>query len=167
MRAPEGLRPDARQAIDSAAEDARGRGHRHLGTGHVLMGVLGVPTGPGARRLAAVGVTLHEVDLAFVRLVGYGHRPASVPGVPVDGVGEDAHGPAQTGSRWSRWSLRRRPLPMSSAARAVLHVAAAGSGGRVGTEHLVVGLWECTDGVARRILEQRGVTADAIEGTRG
>lgn len=159
------LHADVRQVLAAASEDARGRGHRHLGTGHLLMGVLSVPTAPGAQRLAALGVTLHEVDLEFVRVAGYGAR-AAPPDAELAGDGaEDVYGPRE--ARRRRWWQRRRPLPMSTAARAALRAAGAAAGGEVGTEHLLVGLMGSVDALARQILAGRGVTAEKVRGRPG
>jgi len=157
---PDRLNADTRRVLAAATEDARGRGHRHLGTGHLLMGVLSVPTAPGARRLAALGVTLHAVDLEFVRIAGYGQRAAPPDGELTGDAAEDVFGSGPLVRR--RWWQRRRPLPMSAAARAALRAAGAQTDGPVGTEHLLLGLLVSTPGLAHRLLTGHGVTAERI-----
>lgn len=157
MTGPDALTPATRQAWAAAAEDARGRGHRHLGTAHLLLGVLATPGSPGAARLAAAGVLLHDVDLDVVALVGYAIRP---PPPELSGsAAEDAFGPQPPARR----TWRRRPLPMTACVADALRRAGAEAGGPVDTDHLVRALFTGTDGLAHRILLKRGVTADALD----
>lgn len=156
MTGPDALTPAARQAWAAAAEDARGRGHRHLGTAHLLLGVLATPGSPGATRLAAAGALLHDVDLDLVALVGYGTRP---PPPELSGAAaEDAFGPQPPARR----TWRRRPLPVTACVSEALRRAGTEAGGPVDTDHLVRGLFACTDSLAHRILTRRGVTAGPL-----
>lgn len=174
--APDRLAPELLRALTRAAEDARGRGHVHLGTGHLLMGVLGVPYSPGAKMLGGLGVLLHDVDAEIVRVAGYGRRTAEDGEVP-DGersgsaavsvsaavtaaADEDVVGPSDAPRR--RWFRHRAPLPTSGAASAALRHAGEVADAAVGTEHLVLGLLASADGLARRILTGRGVTTDRV-----
>jgi len=119
---PERLTPTLQRALAFAVEDARGRGHGHLGTGHLLMGVLGVPAGAGAAALGELSVLLHDVDAEIVRVAGYGRRRVTegeLAGVSV----EDVFGPPDAPHR--RWFARSAPLPPSDAARAALRHAAS------------------------------------------
>lgn len=156
--APDRLTPELRRALALAAEDARGRGHRHLGTGHLLMGVLGVPYARGAQVLARLRVSLHDVDAEIVRIAGYG--PRDPDGEPGGTVAEDVFGRA--GAPRRRWLRRPGPLPTSDAASAALRHASEAGGPAVGTEHLVLGLLAGPDGLACRILVARGVTLDHL-----
>lgn len=154
VTAPDHLTPTLQRALAAAAEDARGRGHRHLGTGHLLMGVLGVPDAPGAAVLGRLGVLLHYVDAEIVRVAGYGERdPGNVP----EGVSpEDVFGTPGTPRR--RWFARSAPIPTSAAAGVALRYAGTAGGAAIGTQHLVRGLLESEDGLARHILAAHGVT---------
>lgn len=158
MTEPDHLTPDLRRALALAAEDARGRGHRHLGTGHLLMGVLGVPYARGAAVLGKLGVLLHHVDAEIVRVAGYGRRePDGGPqGVSV----EDVFGTADAAPR--RWFARAAPLPTSGSASSALRHAGTVGGDAVGTEHLVLGLLDSADGLAAHIMAAHGVTAERL-----
>ena len=151
------LHETTRRAVALAFEDGRGRGHRHLGTGHLLMGVLGAPDGAGARVLGRLGVTLHDVDTELVRVVGYGVR-AAPPGNGLSGPAEEDAFGGPTVGRPRGWSWRRRPVPLSAAAAAALRSAVAATDAPVGTDHLLLGLLASTDGLAHRMLAARGVT---------
>jgi hypothetical protein len=158
VTAPAALDPTTRQAWAAAAEDARGRGHRHLGTGHLLLGVLATPGSPGAARLGAAGLLVHDVDLDVVRLVGYGTRPPPPDAGLSAAAAEDAFGPQPPPRR----SWRRRPLPLTGCAREALRRAATEAAGTIGTDHLLRGLFGCTDGLAHRILAARGITPGSL-----
>lgn len=153
---PDRLTPELRRALALAAEDARGRGHDHLGTGHLLMGVLGVPYAPGAAALGALKVLLHDVDAEIVRVAGYGRRTGELEGVSA----EDVFGRADAPPR--RWFRRQAPLPTSAAAGAALRHASDEGGTSVGTEHLVLGLLASREGLAHRFLATRDVTAERV-----
>lgn len=155
---PERLTPALRRALALAAEDARGRGHGHLGTGHLLMGVLGAPDGGGAAVLATLEVLLHYVDAEIVRVAGYGRRSAT--GELGEVSAEDVFGPPDAPAR--RWFQRHTPLSPSSAAQVALQHASEVGDAAVGTEHLVLGLAESSGGLARRILIAHGATADRV-----
>ncbi|HEY3504824.1 MAG TPA: Clp protease N-terminal domain-containing protein [Actinocatenispora sp.] len=59
---------EARRAIVLAQEEARTMRHDHIGTGHVLIGILTVGEGPGARALVGLGVDPEAVRQYVARL---------------------------------------------------------------------------------------------------
>ncbi|MGQ0574323.1 MAG: Clp protease N-terminal domain-containing protein [Pseudonocardia sp.] len=155
---PDRLTPDLRQALARAAEDARGRGHGHLGTAHLLMGVLGVPYAPGGAALGSLGVLLHHVDVEIVRVAGYGRGGAAADPGPVDA--QDVAGPPDLPR--PRWFRRGTPLPTSDAAAAALRHAGEVGGDAVHTGHLVLGLLASPGGLAHRILADHDVTGERV-----
>jgi ATP-dependent Clp protease ATP-binding subunit ClpC len=116
----------ARLVVVSAQEEARTLRHDHIGTEHLLLGVLHQHEEPGARALAALGVGLGDARAQVVRLVG-------LPGEP---------SPAQ--------------LPMTPAARDALGNALREAielgGTRVGPEHVLLAALRERDGVIVRVL---------------
>ena len=64
------LTPRAKRVIEFSVEEARRRGHNHIGTEHLLLGLLreGGGTGPGV--LESLGVNLDEVRARVVQLIG-------------------------------------------------------------------------------------------------
>ncbi len=76
--APEqGLTPNARLAIERAAEDARRLGHGCIGTEHLLLGLVRTPDCAAARTLAAAGSGPTELYTDIMALFG---SPESRPG---------------------------------------------------------------------------------------
>ena len=76
--APEqGLTPNARLAIERAAEDARRLGHGCIGTEHLLLGLVRTPGCAAARTLAAAGSGPNELYTDIMALFG---SPESRPG---------------------------------------------------------------------------------------
>jgi len=69
---------DAKTALKSALESALDLGHNYIGCEHLLLGVAAVDDGPGARALAAQGVTsetLRPAVRALVREAAGGTSP--------------------------------------------------------------------------------------------
>jgi ATP-dependent Clp protease ATP-binding subunit ClpC len=116
----------ARLVVVAAQEEARTMRHDHIGTEHLLLGVLHQHEEPGARALAALGVGLGDARAQVVRVVGLPEEPS----------------PAQ--------------LPMTAAARDALGNALREAielgGTRVGPEHVLLAVLRERDGVAVRIL---------------
>ncbi len=98
------LRVDARRAVlTAAAEEARRRGDRRLGTDHLLLGVLHDRESPA---VAALGLTLESARAASLAL---------------DRAALTAVGVAAANVSVTQGSMRaHRLLPLSSGARAVL-----------------------------------------------
>src|SRR5580698_1215807 len=57
---PRGFTGRHKQAVDLAMEQARQLGHDHLGTEHLLLGLLGAGDGVAAQVLASMGISLDE-----------------------------------------------------------------------------------------------------------
>jgi ATP-dependent Clp protease ATP-binding subunit ClpC len=116
----------ARLVVAAAQEEARTLRHDHIGTEHLLLGVLHQDAEPGARALAALGVGLGDARAQVVRIVGLPEEPS----------------PAQ--------------LPTTPAARDALGNALREAielgGTRVGPEHVLLAVLRERDGVAVRVL---------------
>jgi hypothetical protein len=129
----------ARHVVVLAQEAARVRLHHHIGTEHLLLGLLGEPDGLGAQiLLAAAGSATVVTDAVdAVAAPGTENSPAKIPFTP-DG-------------------------------KAVLEQAAQQSKDLghdfVGTEHLLLGLLAVTDGTAAGILAGLGVDPEATRTT--
>ena len=162
---------DARQAVVLAQEEAVALHHGWIGTEHLLLGVLRAD-GDGARLLAGFGVDAAGVRDDVVRIVGRGEddidRDAlATLGIDLEAVRERverAFGPGALsrrgrcrrggiGAAWSR--SRRAPRRRSSC---TLREATSLGERDLRGEHLVLGLLREGDGVAARILTERGVT---------
>lgn len=117
----------ARQVVALAQGESRGLGHAHVGTEHILLGLLREHQGIAARVLDSFDITLERARGEVVRIVG---------------VGEE-HG-------------ARRQVPFTAHAKQVLQLAlqeALDHGHNyIGTEHLLLGLLALGEGVPMQIL---------------
>jgi ATP-dependent Clp protease ATP-binding subunit ClpC len=126
----------ARQVVVLAQEEARRLNHDHIGTEHLLLGLLREPDGIAAQALGALDVTLERVRGEVVRVVGLGDQPSptQMPFTP------DA-------KRVLELALRET-LPLGQ------HY--------IGLEHILLGLISLNEGPTVQILRDLEVTPDAI-----
>jgi hypothetical protein len=128
--------PRARNSVVLAQEAARSMGHDHVGTEHVLLGILGNPEGVGAKALARWSLTPADVEHDIEERVGRG----------------DAAGPGH---------IRFDPKAKKSLELALREALQLGHN-YIGTEHLVLGVVRTDGGVAAAILGDRGITPDEV-----
>ena len=144
-RPPRGDRPfrmdrftgRARTAVREAQSDASDLRHGYVGTEHLLLGVLSVPRCLAAEALASAGFT-REIVMAKLE-----------PG--------DVH----------RERTRRRHIPFTPLATKALELALQNAvrlgHNYIGTEHVLLGLLDVTDGLASKVMTEAGLTKAAIE----
>ena len=125
-----------RQVVVVAQEEARGLGHQHIGTEHVLVALLRVSDGAAAEVLRSLGVTVEHVREQIVKIVGRG-----------EGVTTDQ-------------------IPFTPRAKKVLELslreAQTLGHEQIRPEHVLLGLLSETDGVAYRILLESDAFPDTI-----
>jgi ATP-dependent Clp protease ATP-binding subunit ClpC len=126
----------ARQAVIAAGDEARELGHGHIGSEHLLLGLLHEQEGVAARALASSGISLADTRRAVSRYV------------PTEG--QPSHG----------------QLPITPRGKQILERADEESrslgNNYVGTEHLLLALADVDDGVAMKILRDRDVDEPKI-----
>jgi ATP-dependent Clp protease ATP-binding subunit ClpA len=126
----------ARKVVVLAQEEARSFDHGHIGTEHILLGLLCVQDGLAARVLATTGITVDAVRGKVGQLVGDGD--------------EASHG----------------QIPFTPRAKKVLELslreALAVGHNYIGTEHILLGLVRENDGVAARILLELGADSHRV-----
>jgi ATP-dependent Clp protease ATP-binding subunit ClpA len=126
----------ARQVVVLAQDEARLFKHNHIGTEHLLLGLLREEQGLAGRVLDALDITVEEVHLQVARIVGQGDE-------------------VTTGQ-----------IPFTPRAKKVLELALreALSFGHdyIGTEHILLGLVREDNGVGARILLNFGVNANSV-----
>jgi len=116
----------ARHVVVLAQEEARGFQHNYIGTEHLLLGVLGEPTGIGGRALTGFGLSLPDVREEVLARIGPGQQRL------------DGH------------------IPFTPRAKKVLEFALreaiALQHNYIGTEHVLLGLVREGDGVGAQII---------------
>jgi len=125
----------SRRTLVLAQDEARSLGHEHIGTEHLLLGLLEEGTGVAARVLTDLGVTLEAAR-------------ARVPAAP-------AGGPATVGA--PPFTPRAKSV-LEYALREALQFGHS----YIGTEHLLLGLVREDDGSAARILADLGVPTPTV-----
>jgi ATP-dependent Clp protease ATP-binding subunit ClpC len=121
----------ANAAMEAAEAEARTLRHDHIGTEHLLLGVLSQADEVGARALGALGVTLGEARAQVMRIVGLPEGP-SPPELPMTPPARDA---------------------LAGALREAIELG----GTAVGPEHVLLAVLRERDGVAVRVLLGAGV----------
>jgi ATP-dependent Clp protease ATP-binding subunit ClpC len=122
-----------------ASDESRALGHDHIGTEHLLLGLLREQEGLAARVLAGLGITSDEIRALVLRVVGRGDEPAATSQIPFTPHAKHA---------------------LELALREALSLGH----NYVGTEHLLLGLAHANDGVAMRVLLDFDVDAEVIHG---
>jgi ATP-dependent Clp protease ATP-binding subunit ClpC len=124
------------RALVLARDDARVLGHGHIGTEHVLLGLIQESLGTASKLLQATGITRDLVFDAVRDTVGRG------PGAP------SGH------------------IPFTPRVKKVIRLAHTSSvddsSSHVGTEHILIGLLREGDGVAIEILKRLRVDVGAL-----
>ncbi len=162
---------EAREAVVAAQGEAAALRHGWIGTEHLLLGVLATG-GDGARLLAGFGVDHAGVREDVLRTIGRGDDdldPAALAtlGIDLDAVRERVERAFGPGALSRRGRCRRggtsAHIPFCARAKKALELTlreATALGARdLRSEHIVLGLLCEGDGVAARVLAQRGVTA--------
>lgn len=170
---------DARHVLVLAQREALSLGHDHIGTEHLLLGLLDASSGVAAQVLVGSGVKAGDVRSRVERIVGR-CRPLhddaaalSAIGIDLDQVRatvEETFGPGALDSappsRRSRRLRRRRCLarpghpPFTPRSKKVLELALrqclALHHDHIGAEHILLGLIAEGEGLACRILVESG-----------
>jgi ATP-dependent Clp protease ATP-binding subunit ClpA len=152
------LSPQVKKVIDLAIDEARRLGHSHVGTEHLLLGIVRESESTAAKVLGSFGVTLETVRQNVIATLGQPHREvgASAPqpigqsGGPFDPFIDPAK--RQFAGPFDRFTDRaKRVLALAQdEARRFNH-------NYIGTEHILVGLIREEEGVAARALRTLGV----------
>ena len=126
----------ARRVVVLAQEEARMLNHAHIGTEHLLLGLVHEGQGVAARALEALGISLEAVRREVEEIIGQGERPLS------------GH------------------IPFTPRAKKVLELSLRESNELgheyIGTEHILLGLVREGEGVAAQVLVKMGADLDRV-----
>jgi ATP-dependent Clp protease ATP-binding subunit ClpA len=174
----------ARAVVVKAQEECRALGHHHIGTEHLLLGLLDPSAGATATLLADAGVAAPGVRDAVRRLVAQPRTPLTSEdaealrsiGIDLERVlgsleatlGAGALAPCAPPRR-GLFRRRRRVgghVPFTARAKKVLELslreALALGSGHIGSEHVLLGLLREGGGLAATVLVQQGVDLEAL-----
>jgi hypothetical protein len=127
----------ARTTVKLARDEARERGHGHVETGHVILGLLGEPEGFAAKAIAALSPGVDQVASAVVTELGPALRK------PPERI------------RFSRGAKKTLELAL----REALHR----NHNYIGTEHILLGLLRNEKDAGAQLLHRLGVTREAAD----
>ncbi len=126
----------ARQAIVLAQEEARMLSHNHIGTEHLLLGLIHEGQGVAARALESLGISLEDVRRNVEEIIGRGQETLS------------GH------------------IPFTPRAKKVLELSLRESQqlghDYIGTEHILLGLIREGEGVAAQVLVKLGADLNRV-----
>jgi len=126
----------AKNALQLATEEARTLNHAYIGTEHLLLGLIRERNGVSGEVLHSMGVTLDQARGATQSLMGVGKQPA--PKV-------------QPLSKRTVQAIERAVAEAEQLDHSF-----------VGTEHLLLGIIETSDGAAVGVLDRLGLPADKV-----
>ena len=130
----------ARRVLTLGSEEARGLGHDHLGTEHLLLGLIAEGDGAAARSFARLGVTLDAAREQVVAELSHASGPPTEDRLPV---------------------TPRARATLDAAPRQALGLKDDG----VGTEHLLLALLIERDARTASILAALGCPPDLLRQT--
>jgi Clp amino terminal domain, pathogenicity island component len=126
----------ARRVVVLAQEEARHLNHNHIGTEHILLGLINESQGVAAIALTELGISLEAARAQVVQIVGQGaEEPAShIPFTP----------------------RAKKVLELS------LREALQFGHNYIGTEHILLGVIREGEGVAAQVLKSQGASLDRV-----
>jgi protein-arginine kinase activator protein McsA len=126
----------ARRVVVLAQEEAKRLDHNHIGTEHILLGLIREGDGVAAKALESLGISLDVVRQQVEELIGRG-QPARSGHIPFTPRGKKV-----------------LELSLTEAVRL--------GHGRIGTEHILLGLLREGDGVAVQVLVKLGADLNRV-----
>ncbi len=147
------LAPQMKKVVELAIDEARKLGHSHVGTEHLLLGIVRVDgESPAARALESFGLTLEKVRDEVIATLGQparGTAPASAPD-----SAEQFAGSGGPFDRFNNSGKRVLALAQEEAIRLKHNY--------IGTEHLLLGLVREGESAAARALGSLGVELSKV-----
>jgi len=146
------LTPRVKKIIELAIDEARKLGHSHVGTEHLLLGIVREGESVASGVLQSLGVKLETVRHQVIAALG-----------------REAGGPAPGPSMTTRFTAANALDRLDDSAKRVLALAqneAFGFGQTwIGTDHVLLGLITANGTLAQRVLGELGVKIDRARET--
>jgi len=171
-----GLTPRAKKVIELAVDEARRLQHDHVGTEHLLLGLVREGEGIAAGVLTNLGVDIESVRNAMLNIVGTSSVTPITPAMRFAGAyvrGEKGLEPgvssiqdaddlvpelASPDDRGNRFTLRSRRVLIHAREEAQAYQCA-----NVGTDHLLLALIREENGLAYHVLHNLHIERERIE----
>ena len=134
--------PNAEQALRGAEAAARQYNHTYIGTEHILLAILAMPTCEACRRFEALGIEPDELRLQLEQMIGHGESVKVRGEIPIT---------ARTKKILELAKIEAQHMRASS----------------VGTEHLIVAILREGESVAAQILYGHNLDADQYAAAGG
>jgi ATP-dependent Clp protease ATP-binding subunit ClpA len=145
------LSPRTKKVIELSTEEARKLGHGHVGTEHLLLGIVREGGGIAGEILQSLGVELEKVRQQVTATIGQTAAPGTPRVNTYTFLGHEVERPTERMD-----DVTRRVIALSEN-------EAIGLGQTwVGTEHLVLGLISANGSIPQRALTELGLTTDKI-----
>lgn len=159
---------EARQTVVQAQHEARTIGHGHVGTEHLLLGLLTDDDSTGARALHEHGTGIDTLR-TLVRQEVPPQVAAPDPESAGVGAGAQAEGASHTRGLLGRLRGATSHLRFSKAARSsleqALEVCVAGKGSTIHSGHLLLGILRVPESAAGRVLARADIDPAALRAT--
>jgi ATP-dependent Clp protease ATP-binding subunit ClpA len=174
----------ARHVVTFAREQARGLGHRHVGTEHLLLGLLDPEAGTSAGLLSEAGLTSDGVRAEIERLLGQSwflspDDAAALERIGIDieavrakleeSFGPDALAPEPPPTRYGLFGRKISLGPLTPRTKKVLELALREAirlkHNWIGSEHILLGLLREGNGLAAKIMFDAGIDLAALRRT--
>lgn len=164
---------EARDVVVAAQVEARGLGHRRIGTEHLLLGLLADAATLGGTILAACDLTLDATRQYVLDLLGCRYDPTQdVAALEAIGIDLDQVRTAVE-QAFGKGALERAGgggfghIPFSPRARKALELALREAlrikDRHIGTEHILLALLREGEGLAALLLSQQGIDRSTVE----
>ena len=150
------LSPRTKKVIELAIDEARRLGHSHVGTEHLLLGLVREGEGIASGVLESLGVSLEAMRKKVMETLGQPHGPTSQPLYRDEQRSAAPPGPTGGGTFDLFDNSAIRALALAEAEATSLNH------NWIGTEHLVVGLLRVDEGVAAKALTSLGIELAAL-----
>jgi ATP-dependent Clp protease ATP-binding subunit ClpA len=147
------LAPQTKQVINYAIEESRKLGHSHVGTEHLLLGIVRQGESTAAKVLASLGVELEKIRHQVIVQLGQ-QAPAGASPPP---TAQSASAFASLAGPFERFNDRAKKV-LAFAQEEAIRL----KHNYIGTEHLLLGLVREGESVAARVLNTLGVELSKV-----